>query len=89
MFTPEQIRSRVQQQPFVPLRLVTSAGQTFDVKHPDMIMVGTREVVVGTATGPNPHFYDQLSRLAIMHITALQDLPSPTPSSGNGQSQGT
>jgi hypothetical protein len=85
MFTPAVIRARLQQRPFVPLRIVTSSGQTFDVRHPDLAMVGVREVTVGTGTLDSPTFYDDQTRIAIMHITALQDLPTPAAPTGNGQ----
>lgn len=85
MFSPEQIAARVRQQPFTPLRIVTSAGQAFDIYHPDLIMVGSREVVVGRSSAKSPTLYDQLTRLAIMHITALEDLPASAPPKGNGQ----
>ena len=85
MFTPEHIRERALLKPFLPFRIVTSAGQIFDVVHPDLIWIGHREVHVGTAQPSHPTYYNQVSRLAILHITALQDLPQPAPVSGNGQ----
>jgi hypothetical protein len=85
MFTPEIIRGRIQRQPFVPLRVVTSSGQTFDILHPDLAMVGTRDVVVGMGTLEAPTYYNDVTRIAIMHITALQDLPTPAAPTGNGQ----
>lgn len=86
MFTASEIKARVKQAPFVPLRIVTSAGQAFDVNHPELIFVGTRDVQVGTASAADPTIYDQVTRIAILHITALQDLPTKTSASGNGQS---
>lgn len=87
MFTHHDIRARVRRQPFTPFRIVTSAGETYDIPHPDLIMVGRRDLSVGIATADDPTTYDQVSRVAILHITALQDLPVAAPSSGNGQQQ--
>ncbi len=85
MFTADQIQSRVRGRPFEPLRIVTSAGQTFDIYHPDLIMVGQRDLIVGQAGKKNPGIYQQVSRIAIMHITALEDLPPTAPPQGNGE----
>lgn len=85
MFTSNEIKARVKQQPFVPLRIVMSSGQMYDVSHPDLIIVGTRDLHVGSPSTTDPTVYDQINRLAIMHITALQDLPMAKSSSGNGQ----
>lgn len=85
MFSPEDIQNRIRQRPFVPLRIVTSSGQAFDIYHPDLILVGRREIVIGRSSTENPAHFDQLTRLALMHVTALEDLPLPTPAGGDGQ----
>ncbi len=84
MLTADDIRDRVRLRPFLPLRLVTSSGETYDVYHPDLIMLGRREVTVGIPSGESPTYYDRQARIAIMHITALHDLPAAPPPS-NGQ----
>jgi hypothetical protein len=75
MFRYREIKARVRKQPFVPLRIVTSAGETFDIHHPDLIMVGRREVMIGQASSGDPAIYDGVDRVSIMHITAIKDLP--------------
>ena len=85
MFTPEEIRARIRARPFAPVRIVTSSGQTFDVYHPDLIMIGRRALEIGTATADDPSLFELVTRVAIMHINALQDLPTPTPPTGDGQ----
>ena len=85
MFTANDIQQRVRMRPFRPLRIVTSASETFDVFHPDMILIGSREITVGLPGSANPTHYEQLARVAIMHVTALHDLPMPVPPAGNGQ----
>jgi hypothetical protein len=85
MFTIDEIESRVRDRPFVPLRIVTSAGQTFDVYHPDLIMFGQRSLIVGIASVNHPGRYERATRIAIMHITTLEDLPVPKLPPGNGQ----
>jgi hypothetical protein len=85
MLTAEEIRDRVRSRPFCPLRIVTSSGETYDVFHPDLIMVGRREVSVGIPSGEAPTYYDRQARIAIMHITALHDLPAAPPLPNNAQ----
>ncbi len=78
MFHPDQIQARLQQRPFIPLRIVTSSGESYDIRHPELVMVGTRDLVMGTPSNANPTRYDGLSRVAIMHVTDLQDLFVPS-----------
>jgi hypothetical protein len=84
MFTPEEVDERLHQRPFAPFRIVTSAGPTFDVFHPDLVLVGRRSLIIGTASSENPRHYELTTRVAMMHITDLEDLPAPAPSQGNG-----
>ena len=85
MFTMEDLHERVQQQPFVPFRIVTSAGQAYDICHPDLVLVGERDLTVGTASTQNPRVYSRTSRLSIVHITALEELPVATQPQANGE----
>jgi hypothetical protein len=85
MLTSGEIKARARQQPFVPFRIVTSSGETCDVFHPDLTMVGSRDIHVGTPNIKDPTTYDSVARLAIMHVTALQDLPKAVPPAGNGE----
>jgi hypothetical protein len=89
MLTANDILERVTQRPFLPLRLVTSGGQSYDVYHPDLIMVGRRSITVGTASNDNPRQYEQTTRIAVLHVTALEDLPAQMPPTGeNGHHAG-
>jgi hypothetical protein len=85
MFTPDDVFQRVQRRPFVPLRIVTSAGEQFDIYHPDLVLVGERDITVGTASTQNPRDYSTVSWLAIVHITALVDLPAVARPQANGE----
>jgi hypothetical protein len=85
MFTPETIKERVQRQPFVPLRIVTSSGGAYEVRHPDLIMIGRRELIIGLASKKKPGFYKELARVALMHVTAMEDIRAASKPKGNGQ----
>jgi hypothetical protein len=85
MFRPDDIQVRIRERQFVPLRIVTSAGEKFDIHHPDLIMIGRSAIMIGTASTENPAHFEQVNRVAIMDVTALEDLPIPAPPTGNGQ----
>ena len=65
--------------PFIPVRIIISSGQTFDVYHPDLVLVGRRDMIIGMASSENPAQYEQTTRVPIMHVTALEDLPAAIP----------
>src|SRR5947207_8221807 len=84
MFTAEDIRRRLRDRPFVPVRIVTSTGQAYDVYHPDLVMVTRRALIIGTASAEEPSVPDLVTRVAIFHVTELRDLPVPALPSGVG-----
>jgi hypothetical protein len=73
---------RVRKRPFVPFRLVLSTGQTYEVCHPDLIMVGRQALMIGTPSVEDPSLAEQVTRVALAQVTEVQDLPPP--SAGNG-----
>ena len=83
MLTADDIRARAREHPFTPFRISTSSGETFDVTHPELIMVGRRDVVIGIPKPDMPTLHDQTAKVGILHITSLLDLPMPTPPSAN------
>lgn len=80
--TAEDVQSRLRTQPFVPLRVVTTTGQNYDVPHPDLVFVARRFLEVGTPDRRNPTVADMVTRVALVHVAELQDLPVPAAPAG-------
>ena len=66
---PEDILDFVHKQPFEPFRITLTDGRTFDVRHPEMAMVGRTAMVVGV---PEPEevrpVYDRAVTVSLLHI---------------------
>ncbi|OAI42221.1 hypothetical protein AYO40_01815 [Planctomycetaceae bacterium SCGC AG-212-D15] len=84
MFRPEEIQARLREKPFRPFRIIASEGQRVDVRHPDLVLVGVRDMMIGFPGPENPTAYDRITRLALVHLVALEDLPMVA-APGNGQ----
>ena len=41
------IHEAARRKPFEPFRITLTTGETYDVRHPDLIMVGRRAAIVG------------------------------------------
>ena len=76
MFTAEEIRARMLESPFVPVEIVTSAGEGYGVHHPEMVIVTRRYLDIGQPTPDSPGVAELINRVAILHIAALRDIPS-------------
>ena len=44
MMTSRKVLEYVETEPFLPFRIKMASGQTFDVRHPEMILVGKLSV---------------------------------------------
>lgn len=75
MFRPDDIQSRLRERPFRPFRLIVSKGLRLDVYHPDLVLVGQRDLTIGYPSPDNPRLYDRLLRVALVHIVGIEDLP--------------
>jgi hypothetical protein len=71
---PNDLLARVQARPFVPFRLVVSEGATYEVRHPDMIIVARRSVVVGVPSPHNEGIADTTHLIALIHVVRIEPL---------------
>jgi hypothetical protein len=84
MFSAEDILARLRNRPFIPIRIVTTTGESYDIPHPELALVTRRFVEVGIPESGNPAVADQITRVAMIHITELRELPVPAPPPTNG-----
>jgi hypothetical protein len=84
IFTPDDIQARLREQPFTPIRIITTTGQAYDIFHPDLVLVARRFLIVGTPSTENPAQADQVTRVALVHVTELRELPPVAPPTTNG-----
>jgi hypothetical protein len=85
MYSAEDIQVRLRQQPFQPLRIIASEGLRFEIYHPDLVMVGRHDIMIGSPSSENQSVYDHVTRVALVHIVALEELPTASsPKNGQG-----
>ena len=81
MVQAEELYHLLHKQPFGPFRLYLTDGRIFDIRYPDMNMVGTNWIRVGVLdpgeTGPDP-IADHSVKVPLSLISRLE-LLSPTP----------
>ena len=75
--------SLIRQRPFIPFRLVTTDGTSYEIRHPEMLMPGKRTATVGIPDDPAIPAYERTITVALLHIQRLEPL-QPAKTSGNG-----
>jgi hypothetical protein len=79
---PEDIREHLQRRPFVPFWMALTDGRIYEVRHPDLVMVGRSSVVLGlprpTETEP---IYDRAVTVSLLHIMQIEPMETAAPPS--------
>jgi len=82
--TQEELQAVARRQPFKPFRLVVTTGDTCDIWHPDLIMVGRRSAVIGITKDPNGTVYDLTFQVDLLHVVGVEELQAKQPPTSNG-----
>lgn len=72
---PQDILELLRGRPFQPFRIYLSDGAVFEVRHPELVMVGRSTVLVGLlgADATEPVF-DRFVNCALVHITRTEPI---------------
>lgn len=60
--------------PFVPYRIYVTDGQTYEVRHPDQVIVLRSRIVIGL--GGENGVPDHLEHIALVHVVRIEELES-------------
>ncbi len=74
----EDLRDRLRERPFRPFRLVLTEGTVYEVRHPELFMLGKRSVVIGLPGHPAETVYERTTMVDLFHIVRLEPLEAPT-----------
>jgi hypothetical protein len=74
---PNDLLAPLHRKPFEPFRIVTTDGTTYEVRHPELVVVSTRSAVIGY---PDPNIPGAASRydvVSLLHMIRLEEAESP------------
>jgi hypothetical protein len=75
----QDLKTELKKEPFLPFRIVTTSGKTYDVteKDRDMLMVLKRVVIIGLRVAENDPDFDRYEVVSLVHIVRLEPIPVP------------
>ena len=85
--TRTDLLRRVRQRPFSPFRLIVSEGATYDIRHPEKLMVARDSAVIGLQGAQEQDFYETTVLVDLLHVVRLEPLPVAA-GTGNGEAGG-
>jgi len=78
----EDLKTRIQQRPFIPFRIVLTEGTSYEIRHPELFMLGKRGAVIGLAKDAEQAFFDATVLVDLLHIVRLEPLDTTAAAGG-------
>ena len=69
---PEDIRDLNRRQPFQPYRIHITGGKTYEINHPDQVLVLRSRLIIGV--GGDDNIPDGSEHISLIHIVRIEDL---------------
>jgi hypothetical protein len=79
---PAEVKDRLRPAAFQPFRIVTSDGTTYDVRDPDLVMVGMASITVGIPSAEDSSIYRSTHLVSLRHVVRLEPLETAAGSNG-------
>lgn len=70
----DELLNLIRTRPFSPLRLHVSDGTTYDIQHPDQIIVLRGRVDVGVGSDPDTGAVERVEHLSLIHLVRVEEL---------------
>ena len=80
--TQEELYEEARRQPFRPFRIVLTTGEIYDIKHPELVMVGRRSIAIGITSDDSGTAFEHLVRADLLHVVRTEELPVNVSSNG-------
>ena len=77
---PADLLAALRKRPFEPFRIHLTDGKTYDVHHPELVMVGIGSAVIGLPADPAQTLYGVTETVNLRHIVRIAPLAG-TPTS--------
>ncbi len=71
---PEDVHEHVAAQPFKPFRIFMSDGTTFDIRHPELCLIGCSSLHVAIPDRKRSWMADRVSHCALIHVTRIEPI---------------
>lgn len=81
MIASHDLQTYLKAQPFRPFRVQMASGRIFDIRHPEMAVVGKNFLMLFTFTSEEPGIVDRWETVSLM---LMERVFFPEAESGNG-----
>ena len=76
---PEEFKELLTARPFVPLRIHLTDGKTYDILHPEFVLVLRQRVDIGIPDDPVTGILERVEHCSLLHIVRVEPLEAASP----------
>jgi len=79
MIAPQELLNYLKATPFRPFRIHMASGDSFDVRHPELVRVGRNSSILFTLVSESPDIFDRWETLSLMLMERISQLDATVP----------
>ena len=73
----EEFLELIRRRPFIPIRVHMSDGSHYDIKHPEMVIVGRNTMVIALGASYEEGIPEDYAHCSWLHVTHVEDIKRP------------
>ncbi len=82
--SPEALNVFLKAVPFRPFRITMVNGRTYDIRHPEMVLLTRRDCFLSVHDRPDAEFADRVIAIGLAVVENVTPLDAPTPATAQG-----
>ena len=75
---PEELRTLLRRQPFIPIRVYLSDGTTYEIHHPEMAFLTRSTVEIGIEELKGSGIADRVMHCSLVHVVRVENVDGQT-----------
>jgi hypothetical protein len=82
MAAPDDVQRRLRQRPFQPFVMYLTDGSQYEVRHPELILLGRRSLILGLTSDPDQTVYERAIDIDLLHVVCMEASAAQAPHNG-------
>ncbi|MCI0458631.1 MAG: hypothetical protein L0Z62_16840 [Gemmataceae bacterium] len=78
---PEELTELLRVRPFVPLRIHLTGGQSYEIHHPEQVLVLRGRVDIGIGPDPATGVLERVEHCSLLHVVRVEVMHTAAPTS--------
>jgi hypothetical protein len=72
--SPEELNSALKRRPFMPFRIHVTGNVQYEIRNPEMVMIGRTIIHIGLRRDIDSPFFDEPVWVSLRHVTHVEPI---------------